>query len=345
MTIAENTPEDVSILTISAIDGDTGNPRPILLSLENEVKGHFKLEPIGKPGEGKAILYTTMIPTDREDPDILQNGGVYTFTVKATEMINNELPGDFALTQVTVVLTDVDDNLPEFNQLNFEIGVPENLENDTPLPGLSMYVLDKDLGVNSRYNLSLKNVLNAEKVFAVSPTYGEGRTPIVVKVTDSNKLDYDVQDESLRTLIFDVIASVNNRELATSRITVHLQDANDNSPVFRHHTYRPKVKENSEIGTKIADIIAIDADDGKFGEVYYMLRGFGVEYFSTDRFTGGLYVKKNLDYEQQRSYSLSIVAVDGGGQETNANLYVDVIGKSNQRKLSLRFLFLNQFFF
>lgn len=334
MTIAENTPEDTSVLAISAIDGDTGNPRPILLTLENDVKGHFKLETIGKPGEGKAILYTTMIPTDREDPDIQQNGGVYTFSVKATEMINNELPGDFALTQVTVVLTDVDDNLPEFNQLNFEIGVPENLENDTPLPGLSLYALDKDLGVNSRYNLSLKNVMNADKVFAVSPNYGEGRTPIVVKVTDSNKLDYDVQDENLRTLIFDVIASVNKRELAMSRITVHLQDANDNSPVFRHHTYRPKVKENSEIGTKIADIIAIDADDGKFGEVYYMLRGFGVEYFSTDRYTGGLYVKKNLDYEQQRSYSLSIVAVDGGGLETNANLYVDVIGKRKQHFLS-----------
>lgn len=327
VTIPENTPEDTSVLTISAIDGDTGNPRPILLTLENEVKGHFKLESIGKPGAGKAILYTTNIPTDREDPDVLQNGGVYTFTVKATEMINNELPGDFTLTQVTVVLTDVDDNLPEFNELNFEIEVPENLENDTPLPGLSIYVLDKDLGANSRYNLSLTNVLNAEKVFAVSPTYGEGRTPIVVKVTNSKKLDYDVQDQNLRTLIFDIIASVNGHELAMSRITVHLQDANDNSPVFRHHTYRPKVKENAEIGTKIADIIATDADDGKLGEVYYMLRGFGVEYFSTDRYTGGLYVKKGLDYEQQRSYSLSIVAVDGGGQETNANLYVDVIGK------------------
>lgn len=324
-TIAENTPKDTSILTISAIDGDTGNPRPIRLTIDNEPKGHFKLETIGKEGSGKAILYTTGIPIDREDPDILQNGGVYTFSVKATEMIDNQLPGDSTYTQVTIVLTDVDDHLPEFNHLNFDISIPENLEQDTPLPGLSIYVVDKDLGANSRYNLSLKNVNNAENTFAVSPTYGEGRTPIVVKVIDNHKLDYDVSDASLRTLVFDLIASVNERPLAMCRVTVHLQDANDNSPIFTQIDYKPEVKENAEIGTKIADIVATDKDSGIFGKVNYVLKGFGSDYFYTNKKTGGLYVKKNLDYELQKSYSLSIVAVDGGGRETNANLFVEVI--------------------
>lgn len=324
-TIAENTPEDTSILTISAIDGDTGNPRPILLTIDNEMKGHFKLETIGKEGDGKAILYTTGNPIDREDPDILQNGGVYTFSVKATEIINNQIPGDSTYTQVTIVLTDVDDHLPEFNHLNFDILIPENLEQDTPLPGLSIYVVDKDLGANSRYNLSLKNVKNAENTFAVSPTYGEGRTPIVVKVINNQKLDYDVDDPSLRSLVFDLIASVNERPLAMSRITVHLQDANDNSPIFTQIDYKPEVKENAEIGTKIVDITATDKDSGIFGKVSYVLKGFGSDYFYTNKESGGLYVKKHLDYELQKSYSLSIVAVDGGGRETNANLFVEVI--------------------
>lgn len=324
-TIAENTPEDTFVLTVIASDGDTGNPRPIQLSLVDEQKGHFKLETVGADGDGRAMLYTTAIPIDREDPDILQNGGVYTFRVKATELINNELPGDVAYTQVTIVLTDVDDHLPQFNEPHFDVSIPENLEQDTPLPGLPIYVVDRDLGANSRYNLTLRNVYNANGVFAVSPTHGEGRTPIVVKVIDPAKLDYDVNDVSLRNLTFDLIASVNGVDLSMTRINVNLQDANDNSPVFTQSSYRVQVEENAKVGTKVADLMATDKDSGQFGKIIYVLKGFGSDNFYTDSESGGLFVGKNLDYEYQKSYSLSIVAVDSGGRETNANLYVDIV--------------------
>lgn len=321
-TIEENMPADSSVLTIMAMDGDTGSPRPIWLELEDEPNGHFKLEPNGKPGQ--AVIYTTDIPIDREDSEILQNGGVYTFNVRATEYISNEMPGDSTVTQVTIVVTDVDDHLPEFNEQQFEVHVPENLERDTPLPGLSIYAIDKDMGANSRYNLSLKNVLNAENVFEVSPTWGIGRTPVVVKVVDPSKLDYDIADETLRTLSFDLVASVNGMDLSSTRVTVHLQDVNDNAPAFEQTAYTAHVKENSDVGTQIANISATDKDSGEFGKVTYILKGFGSENFETDRNSGGLFVKKNLDYEQQKSYSLSIVAIDGGGLETNANLFVDI---------------------
>lgn len=332
-TIPENTPEDTSILTVVAIDGDTGNPRPIVLSIDNEPKGHFKLETIGNHGSGRATLLATERPIDREDPEILQNGGVYTFTIRATELINNELPGDVAVTQVTIVLSDVDDHLPEFNEASFEIGIPENLEQGTPLPGLSIYVEDKDQGANSRYNLSLRNVFNAEGVFAVSPQFGEGRTPVVVKVINSTRLDYDVEDASLRNLTFDLVASVNGYDLSMTRVYVNLQDSNDNSPIFSETSYRVSVPENSAIGTKIADIRATDKDSGYFGRITYLLKGFGSENFRTDKESGGLYVRHNLDYEQQKSYSLSILAVDSGGRETNAHLYVDVLDVNDNRPM------------
>lgn len=47
--------------------------------------------------------------------------------LKATELINNELPGDFSYESVTVVITDVDDQDPEFNQLIFNINVSEDI--------------------------------------------------------------------------------------------------------------------------------------------------------------------------------------------------------------------------
>ncbi|XP_059614956.1 cadherin-23 [Phlebotomus argentipes] len=321
-TIEENTPADTSVMTIKAMDGDTGNPREILLSLDQEKNHHFRLK---STGDGEAVLMTTEVPLDREDPDVLQNGGIYTFNIKATELINGQVPADEALTQVTIVLTDVDDHRPKFNAPEFDIEIPENLDFDTPLPGLSVYVIDPDLGPNSRYNLSLENIKNADGVFTVSPTYGEGRTPLVVKVVNPNRLDYDVANKDLRTLEFDLVASVNGEKQASSRVTIHLQDANDNAPIFTDNSYQLKVEENAKVGFQVAQIQATDKDSGVNKKLKYILKGFGSDNFYTDSETGGLYVKKNLDYEEQKSYSMALAAVDGGGLETNANLFIDVI--------------------
>lgn len=63
-----------------AKDGDTGDSRPILLTLEGDILGYFELVPKSKMGE--AILITTSNSIDREHPIVLQNGGVYSFFVK-----------------------------------------------------------------------------------------------------------------------------------------------------------------------------------------------------------------------------------------------------------------------
>lgn len=187
-----------------------------------------------------------------------------------------------------------------------------------------MTITDDDLGANSRYNLSLVNVQNSEGVFSVSPTQGEGRTPVVVKVLDTNKLDYDIDDVSKRILIFDVVASVKNKAVARSRVTVHVLDANDHSPEFPKNSYRFHVPENAVIGHYIASITATDKDSSDFGTLAYTLRGFGAENFATDLKNGGLKVAKNLDYETQKSYSLTLEAKDGGGKVTNVNVFVEV---------------------
>lgn len=327
VTVQENLPEDSFVLRVFAQDGDTGNPRPILLTLENEDKGYFKLEQISS--NATAILYTTDISIDREDTDIFQNGGVYSFFIRATELINGELPAEYSVTQVTVVITDVDDHMPEFNEQHFEIDVPENLGKGTSLPGLPIYVDDKDLGTNGQYNLSLTNVLNADGVFEVSPKSGFAKTPIVVKVLDPSKLDYDVDNPDLRILKFHLIASVNGVGLSSASVTVYLQDVNDNGPIFDKLNYEFTVSENDEIGTKIADLSAFDKDSGKLGKITYVLKGFGSENFRTEKYTAGLYVKKSLDYENQKSYSLSIVAIDGDGWETNANIQIFVFDEND----------------
>ena len=61
-------------MQIKAKDGDVGDSRQVMLSIEGDTLGYFKLV--------KNTLVTSHVPIDRENPEILQNGGVYTFNVK-----------------------------------------------------------------------------------------------------------------------------------------------------------------------------------------------------------------------------------------------------------------------
>ncbi|XP_059061390.1 cadherin-23 [Achroia grisella] len=322
-TVLENTPPNTSIMEIVAKDGDTANPRPVLLTLEGDTEKYFKLLP--ERSIGRSVLVTSDIPIDRESDVVIQNGGVYNFFVKATELINNEVPSDYTVTPVTIIVTDVDDHVPKFNKEVFDISIPENIENGSPIPGLSIYVEDNDIGQNSRYDLKLRDVFNSEGIFTISTEHGEGRTPISIKVKDSTKLDYDVDNEEQRLYSFDIVSSVGNLDLSSARVNIKLLDMNDNAPLFEEPSYKFNVLENATIGTKIGDVQATDKDYGIFGEIDYILTGFGSNLFKTDSNKGGIYVAQLLDYEKQKSYSLTLLAKDGGGKGTTTSIYVDVL--------------------
>ncbi|XP_004530778.1 cadherin-23 [Ceratitis capitata] len=324
-TVAENSPAGVNVLTIKAVDGDVGIPRDINLSLDDEVFGHFVLVPFGKPKDGTAILETTNVPLDRENPEILQNGGVYVFTVRATELVDGQPQEDYSTTRVAIVVTDVDDHVPEFNENFFNISIPENLGKSMALPGLSVFVDDRDMGENSRYELALRDIKNSKGIFSVSPKMAQGRVPVVVRILNSTMLDYDVADASLRQFEFELVATVDGEEKSKTVIQVNLQDINDNSPIFEQNTYCFAVPENATINEEFGIFKATDKDSNEFGKITYLLKGFGSDNFYVDPDTGGFHVQKSLDYEKQNSYSLTVVAKDGGGLESNAILYVDVL--------------------
>lgn len=67
-----------------------GDPRTVRIEIENDHLGHFRLVPVEVQNNNRDDNYlisyydivTTDIPLDREHADVLQNGGIYTFTVK-----------------------------------------------------------------------------------------------------------------------------------------------------------------------------------------------------------------------------------------------------------------------
>ena len=120
--------------------------------------------------------------------------------------VSDHTCGISSVTNVTVIVTDVDDQIPTFNRQNFTIPVSEEVGLDTPLPNLNIVVNDGDVSSNAEFNLQLEDVLNSEGVFSVYPTRAIGRTPVIIRVVNPEALDYE--QESGRNFIFRVNAGL-----------------------------------------------------------------------------------------------------------------------------------------
>ncbi|KAK3854952.1 hypothetical protein Pcinc_038614 [Petrolisthes cinctipes] len=326
-TVREASAPGTKVVEVEARDGDLGEPRPLTLTLEGDDAGYFTLGHTTVRDDDDGVLVTTVLTSnvtlDRENPIILNNGGLYTFYIRAQEE-----DGEAALTQVTVVVTDVDDQRPVFSDDHIDVQVPEDIADGTPLPGLNLVVSDGDVGENARFTLTLEDIFASDGTFSIFPEAAVGRTPVVVKVARADRLDFENPEAS--NFIFKVVASEKGTRVASAVVNVTVTDANDNAPTFPQSAYRFSVSESVSPGKLVASILASDSDSGLFGELSYSLKGFGAEKFRVDPTLGKIYVADCgaetacLDFERQQTYSLTYSAIDGGGKVTSVNIFLGV---------------------
>ena len=83
MVINENSPAGMSVSTIFARDGDTGQPRQLQIDIINDSEVYFQIKTFQMEGDiASALVATTENKIDRESDIILMHGGVYTFGLK-----------------------------------------------------------------------------------------------------------------------------------------------------------------------------------------------------------------------------------------------------------------------
>lgn len=88
----------------------------------------------------------TAKPLDREALE--DSTGVLTLKVKAREMVEGKPGNDdstVSMAEATVTIKDVNDEPPSFNRREYNIEIPENVPDGTPLPHLDMSVKDPDV--------------------------------------------------------------------------------------------------------------------------------------------------------------------------------------------------------
>lgn len=97
----------------------------------------------------------------------------------------------------------------------------------------------------------------------------------------------------------------------TARVRINVVDVNDNQPTFPPPR-TIKVNENAERGTLITTLTANDVDT--FPELTYNFASNVdkeyLEYFSIDRYSGKIFLKKSLDFEVWQDCTLKLIASD-----------------------------------
>uniref|UniRef100_A0A8C7F790 Cadherin related family member 1 n=1 Tax=Oncorhynchus kisutch TaxID=8019 RepID=A0A8C7F790_ONCKI len=197
-----------------------------------------------------------------------------------------------------------------------------SLTEDTPV-GTEIYALNgtDPEGQEVRYGLSFEP--GAKEYFRVEPKSGN--------ITLVEQLDREILDS------IEVLVSITDgRSKVTEKVTVFVMDANDERPVFKNLPSFLDVPENSECGSSIYKVLAVDRDTGSGGSITFYLQTNGQSSkFAIDRHSGVLRIKPGemLDYERSTTHFITVVAKDGGGNyngkeqvmSSSATLTINVI--------------------
>ncbi|XP_039176462.1 cadherin-23 isoform X6 [Crotalus tigris] len=306
--IYENSPPGTTVRMITAIDQDKGRPRGIGYTIvSGNTNSIFVLDYISG-------ALTLNGPLDRENP--FYSAG-FILRVKGTELNDDRTPSNATvMTTFNILVIDINDNAPEFNSSEYNVAIPELAQVGFALP-LFIQVQDKDEGLNSVFEVYL--VGNNSNHFIISPTSIQGKADIRIRV--AVPLDF----ETIPRYVFSLFANESIPEhVGFARVKINLINENDNRPVFSQILYNVSLFENVTVGTTILRVLATDNDVGSYGKVSYYFSD-DPDRFSLDKDSGIITLIARLDFETTQRYTLTVIARDGGGEETTGRVRINVL--------------------
>uniref|UniRef100_W4VR90 Putative cadherin egf lag seven-pass g-type receptor n=1 Tax=Corethrella appendiculata TaxID=1370023 RepID=W4VR90_9DIPT len=320
--VSEDAPIGTKVLQVKAIDGDRGVNNRIRYSITKGSSGLFAID------EDLGVIYTTKT-LDREDTRN-QINGAYILEILATERSKIKPPPSVR-TEVTIILTDVNDEKPTFRNKKYECEINENAQENTPVAFIGDVendVYDHDQGNNGTFELHLEP---PNDIFEITPKRSVNEATFILRVRNPKMLDY----EKLKIINLTIVAKevVPNGKLSTVPILVHIRDQNDNFPEFTKQIYESYIPENSGIGVTIAEVKAFDQDSGDYGTKgirYINLSGSIADLLNLDSVTGVIKIKSAgghaFDRELITKHYLTVEARDnlGRGNRNTVQLIINI---------------------
>ncbi|XP_047585899.1 protocadherin beta-5 [Lutra lutra] len=220
--------------------------------------------------------------------------------------------------QAELQLTDINDHSPEFLDKEMLLKIPESVQPGTIFP--LKIAQDLDIGINTVQNYTISP---NSHFHVVTRNGGDGRK--YPELVLGKSLDREEQSELSLTLT--ALDGGTPPRSGTTAVRIEVVDINDNAPQFLQSLYEVQVPENSPLNSLVVAVSAQDLDAGTYGNVVYTLfQGDEVaQPFVIDEITGEIRLKKALDFEATRYYTVEIAGTDGGGLSGKCTVAIEVV--------------------
>ncbi|XP_049564641.1 protocadherin beta-5 [Orcinus orca] len=304
----ENSPETV-VAVFSVSDPDSGDNGRMVCSIQNDLP--FLLKPTFK----NFYTLVTERPLDRE------SRAEYNVTITVTDMGTPRLKTQH---NITVLVSDVNDNAPAFTQTSYTLSVREN--NSPALHIGSVRATDRDAGANAQVTYSLLPPLDAHvplaSLVSINPDNGH--------LFALRSLDY----EALRAFEFRVSAADRGSPALSSQalVRVLVADDNDNAPFVLYPLQNASapctelVPRAAEAGYLVTKVVAVDGDSGQNAWLsYQLLKATEPGLFGVWAHNGEVRTARLLSERDAAKHRLLVLVKDNGEPPLSASVTLHVL--------------------
>ncbi|XP_022692572.1 protocadherin Fat 4-like isoform X3 [Varroa jacobsoni] len=252
-----------------------------------------------------------IVTTSRLDAE---KQSLYHFMVIATNRRNSA-----EVTEAGVVIRLADKNVrcPRFPFSEYFASVQENSPPDSQLLA-NLHAEDAEKFDKISYQITEDN--SADNFYLDTSSLN------TVSLRVKKPVDRDAMPTFLQGVFTLTVAAANSRCAGNTRVRIHIDDVNDNSPVFDQAEYHVELDENTPPGHVVVHVSATDRDGLDAGKLrYYVMEGDPEEEFTLDEHSGILSVKTIPDRERTPNYSLKIVAIDSANNTGRATIHIKIL--------------------
>ncbi|XP_044136909.1 protocadherin gamma-C5-like isoform X5 [Bufo gargarizans] len=204
--------------------------------------------------------------------------------------------------RITIVVLDINDNPPVFNQSVYKVSIRENLPLKTVI--LTLNATDQDDGANGEIQFSFDDHTyeSAKRLFALNKQNGDIYINGLVDFEELNFYELSVKAEDKGSPILE----------GNCIVHVEVEDVNDNPPEITFSTVTNNIPENAPLGTVVGFVNVKDDDSGKNGEIRLNISPNVPFKIGSNQNRYALVTDGNLDREETSQYTIELIASDLG---------------------------------
>ncbi|XP_054872453.1 protocadherin alpha-3-like isoform X19 [Amphiprion ocellaris] len=309
-SIPEDSRPGTTVALISVSDVDSSLNGKVICTVNEDVP--FTLSPSLKD---KMYSLVTKSPLDREKQS------QYDLTITAKDAGQPSLSSEKT---ISVVVSDVNDNSPEFSLRPYTFYVTEG--NDPGASVFSVKASDRDENDNAviSYHIVRDGSEDNKVTSFLNINSDNGH------ITALKSFDF----ETLKTFQFQVVATDSGAPSLSSNVTVKvfILDQNDNAPVILYPLSSngsaegvEEIPRNVNAGHLVTKVRAYDADIGYNGWLLFSLQELtDHSLFGLDRYTGQIRTLRSFTETDEAEHKLVILVKDNGNVSLSATATVIV---------------------